>query len=175
MEKTSSSLSTPGLTRRQVMQRGAIAGGAVLAAQSLGTVAAYAQTSPGPPPPPPPPPGGDGSLPSNFQIIVTYMGGTYGVKYDSAGWDRIGGGTACAFNNSYDDPTRELLALLASSDSVTVGTDGDGHVAYVLTLPDGVTFLEGRPKDGTCKDDPDKCGAGVESMDDGTYAFAACD
>lgn len=38
-----------GLTRRQLLQRGAITGGAVLAAQSLGVVAAHAQTSPAPP------------------------------------------------------------------------------------------------------------------------------
>ncbi len=172
MESNTSTAS--GLTRRQVLQRGAVAGGAVLAAQSLGTVAAYAQTS-GPPPPPPPPDGGGGTLPSNFQIVVEFDGGTYGVKYD-AGWGKIGGGTACDFDTAYDDPPKALITALAGS--VTTGTDGDGHVAYILTLPSTVEFLEGRPKDGTCQSypgDPDKCGAPVDPMGDGTYAFAACD
>lgn len=47
-----------GLSRRELLRRGAIVGGSVLAVQSLGTVAAFAQTSAPPPPPtePPPPP-----------------------------------------------------------------------------------------------------------------------
>lgn len=167
---------TTGLTRRQLLERSAVMGGAVLAAQSLGAVSAFAQTSPPPPdnPPPdnPPPEDGTGTLPSNFQIVVRYNGGTYGVKYDN-GWGKIGGGTACAFNTEYDDPPKALIDLLAGS--VTVGTDDSGHVAYVLDLPDGVTFIEGRPKDGTCDDDPDKCGAPVTETGDGTYTFAACD
>lgn len=164
---------TNGLTRRQLLERSAVMGGAVLAAQSLGAVSAFAQTSA--PPPPPPPDGGTGSLPSNFQIVVDYAGGTFGVKYDN-GWDKIGGGTACAFNTTYSDPPKALKDLLAGS--VSIGTDGAGHVAYVLSLPAGVTFIEGRPKDGTCQPSPgshEKCGAPVSAMSDGTYAFAACD
>lgn len=161
-----------GLSRREVMRRGALLGGAVIAAQSLGAVSALAQTSP----PPPPPPDGGGTLPSNFQIIVSYNGVTYGVKYDAGGWGRIGNGVACDFATPYQDPTDELLALLAGS--VSVGTDSDGHIAYILNLPAGVTFVEGRPFDGTCQAYPgadDKCGAPAVQQPDGSYAFPACD
>lgn len=44
-----------GLTRRQLLQRSAVVGGSILVTQSLGTVAAHAQTSAPPPPPPDPP------------------------------------------------------------------------------------------------------------------------
>lgn len=44
-----------GLSRRELLRRGAIVGGSVLAVQSLGTVAAFAQTSAPPPPPAEPP------------------------------------------------------------------------------------------------------------------------
>ena len=104
-----------------------------------------------------------------------YGGTTYGVKYD-AGWDKIGGGTACGFSVSYEDPTSELLSKLAGS--VTVGQDDAGHVAYIFRLPAGVSFIEGRPKDGTCQASPgakDKCGAPVQPMSDGSLAFTACD
>ncbi len=174
-----STTDAPGLTRRQVLTRGALVGGAVLATQSLGTVAAHAQTSEPPPPPPPPPPvePTTGTLPSNFQVLVRYAGmsTTYGVKYD-AGWDKIGKGTACSFGQSYQDPPKRLLADLAGS--VGVGQDSGGHVAYVLSLPSGIQFVEGRAKDGSCKTKKggkDKCGAPVQSMGDGTYAFTACD
>lgn len=161
------------MSRRELLQRGAVVGGAVLAAQSVGTVSAYARTSPPPPPPPGEP---TGSLPSNFQIVVAYDGVNYGVKYDQDGWDGFGRGNTCAFEASWVRPTDELIAMLAGS--VSVGTDDSGHLAYVVSLPDGVRFVEGRPWDGTCQAYPgahDKCGAPVQPMGDGTLAFAACD
>lgn len=168
--------STSGLTRRQLLERGALVGGAVLATQSLGVVTAFAQTSP--PPPSEEPPTGTGSLPSNFQLVVEFAGVHYGVKYDSGSWGKIGRGTLCGFTTPFD-PKAELPDALVSALSapgvVRIGTDADGHMAYIFRLPSDVVFVEGRPKDGTCKVDADKCGGHVEAMNDGTYAFAACD
>lgn len=168
-----------GLTRRQVLERSALAGGAVLAAQSLGAVAAFAQTSPPPPPPEEPPP--TGALPSNFQLVVGFLGGTYGVKYDAGDnppWDGIGSGTLCSFTTPFVGPTDALIQELLTNAQVTIGSDADGHLAYVVSLPSTITFIEGRSKDGSCQafpGDTEQCGAHVEPMSDGTLVFTACD
>ncbi len=164
MHPTSDSISTSGLTRRQVLQRGAIAGGAVLAAQSLGTVAAYAQTSSPPPPPPPPPPPGVG-YPSNFQLAVRVDGVVYGVKYDEddGGWGKIGSGGAC-LQVAYEFNTpKSVFALFANSVTKVNGV-------YVLTVPAGVEVVSAVTHDGTYK--PTNCSVVISANGDGTYSFA---
>lgn len=153
---------TTGLTRRQLLERSAVMGGAVLAAQSLGAVSAFAQNSAPPPPPPPPNEPPEIEYPSNFQLAVRVNGGpVYGVKYDGS-WDKIGNDGTC-LSVAYDRKTPDsVLNLFAGSVSKVNG-------AYVLAVPAGVQVLQAATHDGTY--DNNNCSAPVSPSTNGTYSF----
>lgn len=79
-----------GISRREALRRGAVMSVALAAAtpvvQGLGSIAAYAQTSPPPEEPPPP----VETTPSHFQMVVRFDGdGTLrGIKWDQ-GWGAL--------------------------------------------------------------------------------------
>ncbi|HEX2027144.1 MAG TPA: hypothetical protein VHF25_04015 [Nitriliruptorales bacterium] len=175
------------MTRRDAMRRMAVVGGSLVWAgpvvQHLGTIRAFAQASPVPPPPgptpPPPAPTPGVEFPSNFQILVQCddFGATiFGLKFDEGDdptWDKIGSGTTCDFANAFANPSAAVISHFVAEATVTKDfTTG----SYILRLPSDCELIEGRPKDGTCRQEghEDACGAPVTANPDGTFTFSKC-
>jgi hypothetical protein len=107
-----------GLSRRELMRRSAAIAAAVAVAtpavQSLGSIAAFAETSP------PPGDGPEVEFPSHFQLLFTVDGGdtVYGIAW-SGSWGRIGGppngaGSRCFDPSTYTDASSDQIARFAS-------------------------------------------------------------
>ena len=177
-----------GLTRREMLQRGAALGAALAVAtpavQGLGRMAAFAQVTPEPTPSPSPSP--EPTLrPSHFQILVSFGGFTeIGLKFDEEGWDRIPPAPSCFGETegwhpddqqqdidywnpksiSYDTEQSVLEAFKAGNFVIT--TDE----SFTLTgLPEGIAYQDGKAFDGSFGGD--RCGPTVEFDEDDGAVF----
>lgn len=135
-----------GLTRREVIQRGAALGAALAVAgpvvQGLGRATAFAQVSP-------PPTSEQPSLPSHFQLVVTFGDNStrYGVKWDQQ-WEGLGQqGNVCWQQGDaafpFEPATSEQLAYFSTA-TVTATSRG-----YEVTLPSAVEVIDAATYDGS--------------------------
>jgi hypothetical protein len=128
-----------GLSRRELLRRGAALGAALAVAtpvvQSLGAAAAFAQESPAPPPPP--------SVPSHIQLLVTFASDPQvrGIKFDEGeGWSALfRQGNKCwnPSTEGYQGATADQIAYLNANASVLPSASG-----YRVTLPDLVAVVD---------------------------------
>lgn len=138
-------LADDGISRREALRRGATISVALAAAtpvvQGLGSIAAYAQTSPPPPEPPPeePPPPAE-VTPSHFQMLVRFDGdGTLrGIKWDGA-WEALfKQGNRCWDPNAvgFEAATDSQVQFMNANAPVATTTRG-----YEATIPAGVEVV----------------------------------
>jgi hypothetical protein len=126
-----------GLSRRELLRRGAALGAALTVAtpvvQSLGAAAAFAQESPPPP----------ASVPSHIQLLVTFASDPQvrGVKFDEGeGWSALfRQGNKCwdPTTEGYQGATKDQVAYLNANASVLPSASG-----YRVTLPELVAVVD---------------------------------
>jgi hypothetical protein len=126
----------PGLSRREVLRRGAALTAAMTVAtpvvQGLGRVAAFAAESPPP-----------ASVPSHIQLLVTFASDATkrGIKYEEGeGWAALyRQGNKCwdPASENYLGATSDQVKYLEDNASVLPSAEG-----YVVTLPTIVTVVE---------------------------------
>lgn len=162
-----------GISRREALRKGATISVALAAAtpvvQGLGSIAAYAQTSPPPKEPPPnePPPRVE-TTPSHFQLLVRFEGdGTLrGIKWDGSWSALFQQGNRCWDPNAvgFEAATATQVQLMNTSGSVTTTERG-----YEATMPAGVTVVHTATFDGGGCYYPGE--AGGPFVDGSTYVF----
>lgn len=134
-----------GLSRREVLRRGAALSAAVAVSgplvQALGQMPAFAQASP--------PPDGEPVTPSHFQLLVTFASDPTkrGIKYDAGeGWNGLQKqGNRCwdPDEHGFEAATRDQVAYLNANASVVATARG-----YEVTLPSIVSVVETATFDG---------------------------
>jgi hypothetical protein len=146
-----------GVSRREVLRRGAALGAALAVAspvvQGMGRVGAFAAVSP--------PPGEedpDADFISNFQVLFTKLGSitVFGIKFDGdarvwesidAGWDTIGQGVSCWDPDSFEDG-KSSAAAFASTVSAVVENGKGVFYFQPPAASSGVEIVEVRGSDG---------------------------
>jgi hypothetical protein len=131
-----------GISRREMLRRSGALGVALAVAtpavQSLGRVAAFAETSPPP-----------DTAPSHIQLLVTFADDPTrrGIKYDQGeGWNALERQANRCWDPavaSYSGATRDQIAYLNANAQVTSSASG-----YRVVLPSIVTVVDAASFDG---------------------------